>query len=1211
MCFIGLLAALALPFAGEDALPEVPSDGVIRLTDHGFRDWGPELLHYSLDTSKFKPGNLELSGPDGKPVPFQAASAGGKSILSFVGAVSKGKSVAYTLRASNADGGKAGSALVHGTSGASVELGNAFFTLRLPKPGSKAYPEPAAAGDVPAPIGGWKKAGREWSGGSRFFTDRRVAAYEISCVEQGPVSVVYRARYRFAPKGEYVWQVRVSDGVPVAHVTEEYDLGEIGEGKDFLLLEVGAGWAPSRIGLPAGENATQTAFEPLAALVQKKSREQGEAVKNVSPHAPPPLFRPGRDLILIDRLSPGAAWGPKAGLELRSDDGADAVSVCPVFPGSWRRSNNPSVWSDPSKGLFVSLPIGVRLSRWYLDLTDDQSPFSMHEHDPGLAASYGRRAWALGFGHVDPVAVRKTLGLVGLDRYKGWILEWPEDRKKAEGRHAFLEPKTVARLKAALDRHPEKDLLATLWTFSGNRDHATANANRFIASFQNPYFKEWETVGLPGYYAGYWMHQSVFAEDALACPDLPADLRLKARRMLALYSYYYSDPDRDLRGSGSHEGTPNMAIGRGLGLGLVAAVIPDHPLYRPWMERFRDYVRYKLASNTEPGGAWFEPPTYQLYGPTRALTAAHLVLKNSGFGDLAAEGWQARTLDYLAHLTMPDARFKGWRIIPGMGNSGNTLEGIFGMNVGVVEGADRAEAGFLKAMHGLVSGNRRTTHGGDQVALALGYLPDVPDTARPLGTAFIPGYGVVFRAHYGSPDETALLFRCGYNKSHWDMDDLNVVLYGKGAPLSPGTGYQYYYGPAMQNNAVYHNRVQVGKLNAPQVHGRVDNTVQDYGFGDSCDYAMGRLCYPPEVLDDGRGEMEWRRHILFLKGAKPEGANYFVFRDTFPGGKDRPTWWHWLNLDGADMIAQEGRTVDMKTKHGAATHFWFSDPELAAGQAALTFDYGVAPNYHHRAFGKSLGVPDQDSKETKTIYRIAGKPGADYFYVVYPRKDGEKPPSCESLGEGCLRIATGESTDYVFAGDAAGPFDRDGVVFTGKAGAVRVFADRVAFCMNSGSGRIGLKGHVFEGHGPFERTVPASALKAGVTKVEGGYEKKTQAADLGNGLTVAGEGPFEARLDAGKIRIRTSGRARVLTMARPDFIRMPQLLVDGREWMAAWTDLGGSAWGRYKDSNRIAVTAPEGDHELVIRDREWLPLDPRPFRPLIEGVLIGTGAGEK
>ena len=79
---------------------------------------------------------------------------------------------------------------------------------------------------------------------------------------------------------------------------------------------------------------------------------------------------------------------------------------------------------------------------------------------------------------------------------------------------------------------------------------------------------------------------------------------------------------------------------------------------------------------------------------------------------------------------------------------------------------------------------------------------------------------------------------------------------------------------------------------------------------------MGREYYPPEYFDDGQGEMQWRRHVLFLKSRKPEGANYFVLRDTFVGpddGKDRavrPAWWHWLNLDTADRIRVDGKAFD-------------------------------------------------------------------------------------------------------------------------------------------------------------------------------------------------------------------------------------------------------------------------------------------------------------
>lgn len=484
-----------------------------------------------------------------------------------------------------------------------------------------------------------------------------------------------------------------------------------------------------------------------------------------------------------------------------------------------------------------------------------------------------------------------------------------------------------------------------------------------------------------------------------------------------------------------------MAVGRSMSLSTVAPMLADHPRYAYWMNQLRGMATFRLASNTEPGGAWFEPPIYQMYGPTRAVNIAQIVLRNCGIADLTAEGWHKAALTYDANLTMPDVRFKGWRILPGMGNSGNTLEGIFGISVAAFDQSDREFAGFLRAMHRLVSGNNRVSQGNDP-DYSFCLLPDIAERPRTLRTTFVPGYGVAFRAHFGSPDETAMLFRCGFNKSHWDMDDLNTVLYGKGAPLSPGTGYQYYYGPAMQNDAIYHNRVKVGRLDAHEPFGRVENHVQDYGFGESVDYAVGREYYPPEYFTDGNGEMEWRRHVVFLKSARPEGANYFVLRDTFPGGARQPTWWHWLNLDGPEMIVPRANTIEMKP---------------------------------------------------------------------------------------------------------------------------------------------------------------------GLTRLSDGYEKQTVSVDLGEGVTVTGEAPFEAQLDGRAIRIKTRGRARVLDVTLPPFILRPELKLDGRQWMAAWTDYAGSNWGRMKNAWLAAVSTLDGEHGLVITNMVFPPVWQRPFEPVIVSTAKDGG----
>jgi len=108
-------------------------------------------------------------------------------------------------------------------------------------------------------------------------------------------------------------------------------------------------------------------------------------------------------------------------------------------------------------------------------------------------------------------------------------------------------------------------------------------------------------------------------------------------------------------------------------------------------------------------------------------------------------------------------------------------------------------------------------------------------------------------------------------------------------------------------------------------------------------------------------------------------------RDTFTGydgapakATGRAAWWTWLNLDTADRVkvdgkafpaaaadkvvpeaempALRGKTVEMGTSYGASTWFWFDPPSALDLKAVITFKAPVAPNYHHRTFGKSLGV---------------------------------------------------------------------------------------------------------------------------------------------------------------------------------------------------------------------------------------------------------------
>jgi hypothetical protein len=1219
-CFV-LLCLVMASFA--QTYTPVTADGKITIIDYGYRDWPAELVHYTVDTKLFKPGKVVLCDGAGAEVPCQIDG----NVLSFVAALGKGKTATYTLapgkpntRLSTLRVKKDGNFLV---------LGNEHFTLRVPPQANKTLKTPVPAATVPAPLLGWQSAGGPWLGRTRFVTERPVRGYQMTVLRNSPACVVYEARYRFAPVGEYVCRIQLNPGLDRAEITEEFDFDAITEGKDFLLVELHQGVTPETIGWAAGEGGTLDR-KPFADFMAAKLKDGTNAPAPVPGGGAMPLPpRPEPAMTLLEKILPGGKWGgTKGGVGITAPN--VRVGITPLHVGAWRRAMAFTAWHAPESGLVLALPISVRNITWYAEITDDRSPFSTHEHDEGVKNSYGRRQWALYFGE-KLADVQRTVGHLGLDNYKEWVLDWPETAGAAAYPRAWFTKDDIARLKKTLAQHPDRAMLEKYYVFSGNIADAERNGKQVVNHIlsQQQGLGNWSVYGLSHYRQSESLTGTHWADDALACPDLTPERRKEIRRALAVGAYLLADPDLNPRGVGIHLGNNNMSINRTCALAFYAGLLPDHPRAKYWMNQVTAHVRYKLATQTGWDGPFIECPTYQLYGPIRFLDDATTIIRNTGGPDLSS--YIAPNIRYLANLTMPDPRVDGRRIIPGMGNSSNLLESIFGVTLNTVEKADPVLAGQMKALHLRCwptdpVANLLANH----PEKAFRYLPDVPAKEMPLTTTIIPTYGVMFRAHYGSPDETGLLFRTGINWSHWDTDANNTVLYSKGAPLSPGTGYQYYYGPAMENNAIYHNRVKVGRYDLPELFGRVDNAITDYGFGPHADYAVASRYYPPELFDEFKDgtlakkgtEMAWNRHVLFLKSAQPAGANYFVMRDTFPGGANRPTWWTWMNLDGAEKIAVNGtafaaastpfnkrvpveqmpsavgNTVEMATAYGAGTHFWFAGDPLTI-RTRLTFDY---PQGGRHGLRKEQ-FPKLADKEVKTIVEAMAKPGADYFYLVYPHKAGEAVPQAVKLGEGAMKVTTSEATDYVFISDTPLNVQAEGVLFTGAAGSVRVFPDRVVFAMNAGSGKIGYQGHTFEGNGPFERTVKTADLKAGTYAVNETFRKVRQQTPIGDGITVEGEGPFAAKLDGRTIRITTDGRARVLYLTQPSWIWRPQYWIDGREWMACWTDYPGSGWGRMANTWRIALSVPAGKHELIVKDLTFPAVWERKFTPTIPGVM--------
>jgi hypothetical protein len=1213
--------------SAEPFMASVPGNGSIVLKDYNYRNWGPELVHYQVDTATFIPGRLVLLNSDGIAVPFQING----DVLSFVAQLNKNQTTAYTLQSSVTDRSGENSSISVATVGSYLEIGNSQFTLRVPTQVDQELPTPVNVSQVPVPVVGIKHAGGAWYGSSHIVTDRQIASYHLGIIENGKAAVTYEARYRFSPGGEYVCRIQVLNGLSYALFTEEFDFGAMTQGRDFLIIDLASGWSPDTYrymygGFGGGESPLLTGAIESSALntyVNSKTTEWN----NWSASGPPKPYQPGgATMVLLDRMNQTGAYGPRSAVGLSNS--TQAVYILPMHGGIWRRSMSITTWNDPAGGVKVALPIGVRPLQSFLDLTGDTSPFATMTHDSGVPETYGRRMWALCCGLSDTAVadVHQRAGVIGLDRYKNWILNWSLDSSKSFPR-SQTTPALVARLKNAINSHPEKSKLQTCYVITGNSQDAINNANSALAQLRTPsanltsWERNWAFTSYRDCDFSYWM---IRAEDALSYPGLSASLRDELRQRIALFSYWLSEPDLYESGTGTHLGTVNMRIGRWLAGLYYASLLPDHPLYDYWMTRYRDVVSYLLGNTESVGGAWYEPPTYQTFGPTRWLTASQAILRNAGYLDYGPKGYWTRMLQYTADITVYDPRFPNKRILPGMGDSGNTLEGMFGIGMGIVEGSDAPNARFFTYMHSLnsIAGRVSRSGGAGDSAnpdFSFQYMNDVGEQSRALTTTYTPGYGVSFRAHYGNTDETSMLFRCGYTRSHWAVDDLNVLLYSKGAPLSPGNAHQYYHGVAEQTGPM---RNQCRVVNAAQhlPNGRIHTDVQDYGFGASADYAVGRMYLSGEELGDGKGEMEWRRHILFLKSSQPSGANYFVMRDSFtgyegaPASTGRAAWWTWTNLDTADRVkvngtafsasqvanetvtaesswpALTGDTIEMGTAYGASSWFWFDTPSAPMVKAVMKMNYTVDPaDYQRDLASLQTGIPATGSAESKTIFRIQGNADTGFFYVVYPRKGTEATPACSRLAAGVLKIITSESTDYVFVGDSAFNYDQNGIRFTGRSGAVRVFADRVVFCMNSGTGEIGCNGSVISGAGPFERTVLNANRTAGTTNL-GGVAKVIRTVDIGSGISVRGEDPFSATLEGRTIKIHTEGRARQFIVANlPDWLLNTRFTLDGQEWLALRSDEAAQNWGRYARSSGVCFSTIDGTHDLELSQRTSWP----------------------
>jgi hypothetical protein len=1182
------LVALMLGAASGAAVAADPVTVTIR--DWTGRGFPPDLVSYEIPSPADGGRGIRVLDADGRPVPVQVTAAGDRAALAFVTAVPPAGSVSFTVRG-DGQGPTAPAAVSTTREGDAVVLANQRLAVKVPAPQEKTFEQPVAAATLPAPILGFRGADGQWKGAGAVRSTRPVRKFTVAESAAGPVFVETRYRLDYDGGGWYEATVRVTDRAPFAEVREDFDVAREAD-TDFWQLDLAAGWQPDAAEHMnvAGQGNGPATFVGLAQEAQSKAG-------NVDPSlaAATGGDRPAR-FIHHDSCWGGqfvAYYGVHAAEARQADPAAYPLAmVAPLHKGQWRRAASLPVFVKDGQ-VRVTFPLAVKRTSWLAEPRSDVSPFSCHEHDPALPATHGRRVWALvlappaitskDFQGGDGVgnAVRITYGVVGLDRYKDYVLDWP-DTGVAYPR-VFTTP-------AWLAKPPQGDL-APLPPGSGRS--LPQSIGNIIGSIS---IHHHHTLGDFGGPVGA-------AEAALANPALPPEERRLLRGRLALLCYLLTDPDVTSAGNGSHHGNPNMGVSRLSDRSNLAALIPDHPLHDAWAEYMGDFLAYKQGTFMAPAGAWLEyGASYHMHGYGKISRGLMGALADKVAAADRIYDYNRQDFDYFLNLLSPvDSRY-GSRTIPGTANSpvGQSPHYLQAMG----NFADR-DPGFAANLRWAWEANGRLTGGGDAITIPAMIRPSIAAVEPKLTSGLYPGFGVVFRAHQG-PDETCLYLRSGYHWSHWGQDQGNLMLYAKGAVLLPPQPYQYGgpKDPAFPDK----NFLRFGSPTNDLPHAWADSNILDARFGPSVDYAWHSTGYPDwwitpgagpgwvsgerqrqlaPGLDQHEGAFAWDRQVMFLKSPNPKGANYFVIRDGTQGEGEFASWFSLSLLGRKANLTIDAQKVSLDTEWPTKLDLVFTDRAAPAFEL-VEDDLPLAVGPYNRGGSSRDWV---GGKEQHVGLRLQSGPGQGVAWVVYPRGAAEAAPVATQLAPGVTKVVTAEGTDYVFLATEPLDYQGEGIEFSGQAGAVRVPKNGKPELVLLRGRRLAFGGQVVE--------LPAAAGPQ--VMPEGDTVRFVAPAaeyvNLAHGnVGVRGLGPFDLTFTPAGITGTVEGDLRTLVTTWPEQIERPGYWMDGVRWCAGFADEHSVYRRTTAPQFALAFGVAAGKHAVKIAEWEWPAVPPPPPR---------------
>jgi hypothetical protein len=514
---------------------------------------------------------------------------------------------------------------------------------------------------------------------------------------------------------------------------------------------------------------------------------------------------------------------------------------------------------------------------------------------------------------------------------------------------------------------------------------------------------------------------------------------------------------------------------------------------------------HMLRDYTAPGGAWRECPHYQMDASLNGVLAAATAFRNAGLMDLFQNPFLKATMLYHVQILTPvDPRF-GIRTMPAIGNGSYEPTGTYGRMAAGTADSDPTYSAWMQWAWKAVGAPYHYRN--DELL----NNEDLPAAQPDLSSRHFPGFGTVMRAHVGTPDETYLLFRMGYQHEHYENEQGEIVLYARGVPLCMDFGSQYQ--PTMRRPWL-HNRIAVNH--------KVDNAlgeVTENNLLDAADACLGRLTVrevfpvpedpwertppnagpPPEPI----APTTWTRQVVLVKNERPDGPHYVVVRDGFEGAGDSVTEFSLWDL--ATDVTTDANVATFAGQHGVDLAVTMLDPPaptFTTGEYGHKFIAGNAVPFWRAVNG------NKPFEEVQRFIRVKRTDHGGYLAVLYPYRPGEAVPAFTPWGHGAgVQATVGHERHVVICAATPGRHEAGDVALDGQRALVRTSDSARHLVLLAGT-RLSAGNVVLAAPGPVAVTIGPAEISGEANLPVAGEVR----------LSVPGRGDHHLELPAGRRR---------------------------------------------------------------------------------------------